>query len=257
ERISHIYFTSGSTGFPKGCVVGETALLRYCRARNEVFEFSSSSSCLLASPHTFDPCLGDIFSTWMAGGVLCVASKRTILSSLGKCLQEFRASHLLTTPTLFLSLHGSLGPADLQDLRVVALGGESMRQSLVEEWGEEVLLLNVYGVTECAVYQSCSRMRRGGDTKSIGRAIGDNMLLLVAGDGSDPSHLVEEGSGEEGEIWIAGPQVGLGYLLLPELTQERFVPHPTLGPCFRTGDIACATAGGWSLRGRRDCQVKI
>eukprot|EP00960_Hanusia_phi_P013683 401505-Hanusia_phi.AAC.1 len=132
-----------------------------------------------------------------------------------------------------------------------------MRQSLVDEWSQHVLLLNVYGVTECAVYQSCSRVRSNEDYRSIGRAIGENQLLLVAGDGSDPSRLVEEGSGEEGEIWIAGPQVGMGYLLLPQLTQERFISHPTLGCCFRTGDVACSTGGGWILRGRRDNQVKI
>eukprot|EP00972_Heterocapsa_arctica_P040353 5945020-Heterocapsa_arctica.AAC.1 len=63
---------------------------------------------------------------------------------------------------------------------------------------------------------------------------------------------VAPGSRAHGEIWITGPQVGLGYLARPELTEARFRFFPGLGRCFRTGDIATAGPDGWALMGRRD-----
>ncbi|CAK9019149.1 unnamed protein product [Durusdinium trenchii] len=75
--------------------------------------------------------------------------------------------------------------------------------------------------------------------------------------------LKKEGSEEIGELWIAGPQVGLGYSRRPELTVERFHERfHHLGRCFRSGDLAVAKcpsdAGcGWQLLGRRDGMVKL
>ncbi|CAE8665483.1 unnamed protein product, partial [Polarella glacialis] len=92
-------------------------------------------------------------------------------------------------------------------------------------------------------------------------------LLIVAGSGDDPQLRVEDESGAHGELWITGPQVGRGYLRRPELTAARFLTLPSLGPCFRTGDIVAARARssiggekrqqGWQLLGRRDGMVKL
>lgn len=288
--VSHIFFTSGSTGRPKGCVVAHSALLSYCRAKSQVHRVDESSVCFVASSLTFDPSLGDFFSTWCSGGVVALAPRSLIFSSLGACLSATHATHLLTSPSLFSTItrppsSSALSPASsstsssdwLPELRVVALGGEPMPRGMMEAWSAECRLsvINTYGVTECCVYQTAAFLRPDSPTpKLLGDPLPGNQVLVMrrkaaACDDDEPvvSHddiadmrLVAEGSGEEGELWIAGDQVGQGYLNMPELTARKFVVHPTYGRCFRTGDLVAAFpagAPGWKLVGRSDGQVKI
>lgn len=260
DAVSHVFFTSGSTGRPKGCVCTHANLDAYCRAKNELHSVSSESIVFVASAHTFDPSIGDFFATWAAGGCVAIAPRATISGALGTCLQETEATHLLGTPALFSLLEATgAGPGALPRLQVVALGGELMPQRTVDTWAGAVRLFNVYGVTECTVYQAYAELKHGEAPRRIsGSFPGGTEVFLVGGSGDDPESRVEPGSGAQGELWIAGPQVGVGYLKRPELTEERFRQVPQLGPCFRTGDIASALpTGGWSLLGRRDGMVKL
>ncbi len=76
-----------------------------------------------------------------------------VMSHLGECLRDTKATHVLTTPSLFSTLDGRFTPDHLPDLKVIALGGEVMPQRVVTDWAPKVMLMNTYGVTECAVYQ--------------------------------------------------------------------------------------------------------
>lgn len=255
KDVSHIFFTSGSTGRPKGCVVAYSALASYCFAKNTAHRVEKGCVCFVASAHTFDPSLGDFFATLCVGGTLALAPRRTLFCSLGACLAITGATHVLTTPSLFATVDVL---EKLPALRVVALGGEAMPTRLAQQWASRVTLINTYGVTECCVYQACAVITPdASSTKALGSPLPGNQLLLVAGDGNDITKLVPERSNEEGEIWIAGAQVGKGYLNRVDLTEARFKEHHEIGPLFRTGDLAVAAPGGWELVGRRDTQVKI
>ncbi len=259
--VSHIVFTSGSTGRPKGCVVTHEALASYCLAKNDAHRVDRQSICFVASPHTFDPSLGDFFATWCAGAAIALAPRAAIFASLGASLLGTGATHLLTTPSLFQTLGDDFLPGQLPSLAVVALGGEPMARQTVEKWAPHVTLINTYGVTECCVYQAygviAAAAGRKLNPKLIERPLKGNTIHLMTEDKNNP-RIVPDFSGEQGEIWIGGSQIGVGYLKRQELTAERFVEHPELGRCFRTGDIAVAlSSGGWQILGRRDFQVKI
>ncbi|KAJ3192303.1 hypothetical protein HK101_006755 [Irineochytrium annulatum] len=278
--ISHIYFTSGSTGRPKGCVSTLGALLSYCTALAASHSRGPGTIALLASPHTFDPTLGDLASAFATGGCVAVAPRSAIFSDLERCLAESGATHVLTTPALL----GTVDPSSpgLTALRVVALGGEAMGEELVRKWHDarpDVRLLNTYGVTECCVYQTAGEVR-GSERerrKNIGVAIGENRVVIMApatkGDREGkvtevvaedmrevaPGEVGADGAPVIGELWIAGPQVGVGYLNRPDLTARRFLTLASLGWCFRTGDLAsyAATGEGMLYLGREDSQVKV
>lgn len=68
----HAIYTSGSTGAPKAVLVQHFSLVSYCRAKIHDHKISNKSRVLLASAFVFDPNLGDIFSTLLAGGTLCL-----------------------------------------------------------------------------------------------------------------------------------------------------------------------------------------
>ena len=129
---------------------------------------------MMASPHIFDPSLGDVFSTLLYGAVLAVTSKENTLTRLTECVRESRASHLLTSPSIFREVDARKKQQDdridcgqpqqerplphskkafLPHLRMVMLGGEPMTAGMISRWRNEVKLVNLYGVTEACVYQ--------------------------------------------------------------------------------------------------------
>ncbi|KAJ1625724.1 hypothetical protein T492DRAFT_910689 [Pavlovales sp. CCMP2436] len=262
----HIFFTSGSTGRPKGCVVHRSALTAYCTANVQAHDLRGPPEVVfVASPHTFDPSLGDIASTLCTGAAIALAPRSDIAASLGSCLARAHATHVTTTPTAWRAVDAEHPPPQL---RVVALGGEPMPTALVEAWLRRVRLLNTYGTTECCVYQAISEVDSPADARMLGEPFAGTRFLVAAGDGSDWRVRVQEGSGEEGELWLGGPQVGRGYAgdrdAVARESERRFFPvaeaeqaHAGGPMVFRTGDIVLDSPRGWQLRGRRDGQVKV
>ena len=144
----------------------------------------------------------------------------------------------------------------------------------------KVTLVNVYGVTEAAVYQThhtvptlkpdCLSIS---DPRCVGLPYPDVTICVIPDADSDADTV--EGS-TEGEVYIGGPQVCRGYLNDEQLTRERFVTlsphHACTAVCgtpggtwptrfFRTGDRARITLVGSApklqLLGRCDGQVKV
>ena len=98
---------------------------------------------------------------------------------------------------------------------------------------------------------------RAGDEVSPNVPIGlplSNVQLYILDDQMEPVAL-----GAEGELYIAGTQLGLGYLHRPDLTDKAFLPNPFGdGQLYRTGDLACYREdGAVEFHGRLDHQVKL
>ena len=75
ESRCHSIYTSGSTGRPKAVLVDHGALRAYAKAKVAAHRVTPSSRVLLASAHTWDPCIGDVFSTLGVGATLCTAPR--------------------------------------------------------------------------------------------------------------------------------------------------------------------------------------
>jgi acyl-coenzyme A synthetase/AMP-(fatty) acid ligase len=258
--VSHVYFTSGSTGAPKPCVCSRAALAAYCDAKNAACGVSGGDAVVLAaSAHTFDPLLGDVVSALLARAAVALMPRRLLATRLADALAATRATHLLTTPALLEPVPPDRAPPSL---RVVALGGERMPSALAAAWAPTVRLLNVYGVTECVCYQAVGVVRGVDDAAVLDGPLAGSLLLVRALGG--PLRRVEDAvPGEEAELVIAGAQVGLGYAG-DAAGDARFFLDAVFGRCYSTGDVvavvASAVAGGaprLELRGRLDRQVKL
>jgi len=138
KRCSHVIYTSGTSGAPKGVICEHAGLVAYMHAKcqthrilpypetpagNGKGQAARPSRVLLTSAPTWDPSLGDIFSTLGAGAVLCLAPRAALVSHLREVLNLSRASHVLTTAPLWDLLGESAGPEDVPHLEVLALGG--------------------------------------------------------------------------------------------------------------------------------------
>jgi amino acid adenylation domain-containing protein len=236
--LCHVISTSGSTGTPKLVMCEHKQLLHYLRHRREPDRITATTRMLVCSAPTFDPSIGDTFSTLITGGVVCLCTRRALTENLGECLKVSRASHAWLTPSLLSLLE--LSPADLPHLRVLGVGGEAMQASTLAKWtasNSKVTLINVYGVTEAAVYQThhvfpalttdCLSPLLSIDAKLLsdprcaGQPYPDVTICVVP----DPDSHADAREGE-GEVYIGGPQVCRGYLNDEQMTRDRFVTLP-------------------------------
>jgi acyl-CoA synthetase (AMP-forming)/AMP-acid ligase II len=131
-------------------------------------------------------------------------------------------------------------------------GGEAADAAAVKrvwEAGAPRFLINGYGPTETTTFAVCHRvLGTEGERIPIGRPIA-NTDAWVLDEAGEPA--------EEGELWIGGPGVALGYLNAPEQTARSFV-ETRWGRLYRTGDRARWRAdGSLDFLGRADRQIKI
>ncbi|HSE15895.1 MAG TPA: non-ribosomal peptide synthetase, partial [Pyrinomonadaceae bacterium] len=148
----------------------------------------------------------------------------------------------------------------------VIFGGEALELGCLRGWmerhgDEQPELVNMYGITETTVHVSYRRISRQdveerANNSVIGVPIPDLDVYVLDGQGQLAP------IGVPGELYVGGGGVARGYLHHPELTAQRFIPHPfSLEPgarLYRTGDLArYLPEGELEYLGRIDNQVKI
>src|SRR5207237_2619159 len=115
---------------------------------------------------------------------------------------------------------------------------------------------NADGPTEVTVCATVAACHPGSGRPSIGWPIANTQVYVLDG------QLQLVPVGVPGELYIGGDGLARGYLHRPELTAERFIPHPfSQDPearLYKTGDLArCLRSGDIDFLGRIDHQVKI
>jgi non-ribosomal peptide synthetase component F len=254
--VSHVYFTSGSTGCPKGCVVSQQALVCYCQSKTRHLNITRTSRVLQASSVSFDPSLTDILSTLLIGACLVTSNRGQLLTSLAPTLQSFSITHLLSTPALLGTISFTrLDWVQASQLEVVALGGEACSKPLISAWCHLVRLVNFYGVTECCGYQSYCDLESSTSSRNLGQTFDTVQWFILPNVDLETAH--DSHTVKRGELCLAGPQVGLGYLNQDELSNQRFAVDAGHGRYYRTGDMVAETSAGMKLLGRLDYQVKV
>ena len=121
-------------------------------------------------------------------------------------------------------------------------------------------LVNSYGLTEATIDSTCfdgaGLVGSDDGLVPLGRAFANTEILLL------DRHMQLVPVGVTAELCIGGPSLARGYLHRPDLTAERFVPHPFSSQAgarlYRTGDLARYLPDGTlELIGRVDSQVKL
>ena len=267
DAPSYIYFTSGSTGEPKGIVGTLSSLAK--RIAWEIDAFKIGSGCRVSQliTPTFDPWFRDIFVPLCAGGTICIPPDhpgRLNPEILIQWLHDSNINLMHCGPALLNALV-SAPPRirRLPSLHCILLSGEFLHVSLVARWrrrfGTAATLVNLYGATEATMVQFhhvVQPLDLQRDFIPIGRPFPDVDVLLV--DENEKPCL----PGEPGEILIGGPALSLGYFGNQIATRQAFttieLPDRRAARFYRSGDIAVEFESGvYRLLGRRDDQVKI
>ncbi|MBE1485552.1 non-ribosomal peptide synthetase [Plantactinospora soyae] len=247
----YVYFTSGTTGRPKGIVGSLEAVAHFVDW--EIAEFAVDAQdrvSMLTSPG-FDAYLRDALVPLCAGGSAISAESVPVGAALAAWLREHRITVLHCVPTVWRTLRAvELGPGSLPDLRAVLLAGEAVRPADVAWWcrgpGDGVPLVNLYGPSETTmtkVFRRLSKADADADVVPVGRPMPGVTVRLMAS-GRPTTDRV-------GEVEIATPFRLGGYL--DGYTGGFVDPHH-----YRTGDLGRLRPDGeLEILGRRDQQVKV
>jgi len=262
ENAAYIIYTSGSTGQPKGVVVSHRSLVNAVLAQFDYCHGPVVGTILLMS-YAFDGSLLSIFCSLCQGGKLTLSreGQQADAVQVARLIAEQGATHLWLVPSLYSLLLEQAQPDQLETLRVVSVGAEACPPQLVERHHHllpQTHLMNVYGPTETTIWATSHECRPmdAQQLVPIGRPA-VNMQAYVLDKYLQPVPI-----GAVGRLYVGGLGVTRGYWNRPELTAERFIPHPYGKQAgerlYWTGDLARFESGGSLVwRGREDEQVKV
>ena len=215
-----------------------------------------SDTVLHCAALTFDVSVWEIFVPLSCGATVCVADEATVAAP-GRLTALMRQAGV-TIVDVMPSLLDALDPARLDGLRIVMTGIEAVPAATVNAWSRDGRpVFNGYGPTEAAVIATLMRCEPGPSDPPIGRPLPNLDAVVV-----DPGTGEPVTTGQQGELWLAGPQLATRYIGAPAEQEAAFVTRrfPGHDPerWYRTGDLASQDHTGLlSFHGRLDDQIKI
>ena len=254
---AYVIYTSGSTGKPKGVRIAHGSLLNLLWFCRRVPGLAAGDRFLALSTVAFDIATLELLLPLSVGARLVLAREEEAANAeaLAELMRRHDINVMFATPVTWqlLLLAGWQGKPGLKML----CGGEAMQRQLAESLlraGGE--LWNLYGPTETTVLSSALKVESGSGPVPLGPPIANTQFHIL------DEHGEPVLPGAPGELYIGGDGVGLGYLGLPELTAQRFVPDHIGGRpgarLYRTGDMVRARPGGQlEYLGRADGQIKL
>jgi acyl-coenzyme A synthetase/AMP-(fatty) acid ligase len=234
-------------------MVTHAGLKNVCQAQIETFGLNPDDRILQFASLNFDASIFEIVMGLSVGASLHVIESQRLL---GSALLEYLRSRQITVATLPPTALASLPVEEIPLLHTIIVAGEVCPASLVALWIEERSIFNAYGPTESTIWTTVAKCKTDGSAPPIGRPI-VNAEVYILDEEMEPAPV-----GVNGELYLGGVGLARGYLRAPDLTAEKFVPHPFSrrpgARLYRTGDQARYAADGKiEFVGRKDQQVKL
>ena len=219
--MAAIFYTSGSTGSPKGVVLSHRNLIAGAESVSLYLGNHEGDRILAALPLSFDAGFSQL-TTGFTVGAHVVLVNYLLPGDLVRLCAKHEITGLTCVPPLWIQLADQTWPPEAsRHMRYFANTGGRMPKATLDRLRAILPQANpylMYGLTEAfrSTYLDPAEVDRRPD--SIGKAIPNAEILVVREDGSpcDP--------GEEGELVHRGALVAMGYWNDPERTAERFRP---------------------------------
>jgi len=258
QRLAAIFYTSGTTGMPKGVECTHAGYVNLALSYADYFDLLAGiDATSLTSSLGYDGSISEMYSAWVSGCAVVMLTKDQIRSGpdLIPVLREAEVTVLFCPPVLLTTLT----PTPEVDLpyplcRYIVPAGEAFPSALVAPWTRgRRQIINTYGPTETSTDTSRQSLRPE-EPITIGSPFPNVTYVIL-----EVGQLRPLPHGEIGELCIGGVQVARGYRNLPEQTAQKFITHPQFGRLYRTGDrckIDIQTQRVHFL-GRIDAQLKV
>ncbi len=256
--LACVFFTSGSTGVPKGVPVGHGNALAFVEWARSAFAVGPGDRIGVYAPLYFDLSIFDLFAGLGSGATLVLLDDDEALFARASAqrLRDERITVLYTVPSVLLALLAAAGePPVFAELRLLLLAGEPFpapQLDILRAAAPAAGLHNLYGpiesnvVAHFAVPADWPREQPvpiGGPVSGASLALLDDRGALVEGPGA-------------GELLISGPSLFDGYLATAAPPPDPFVTVDGRR-WYRTADRASRDGGGrYRFQGRLDARVK-
>ena len=255
DDLAAIVYTSGSTGTPKGVMLTHENL---CAAATSITTYLANTSddvVFSALPLSFTYGLGQVTTTFLAGGTLVLARSFAYPQAILEIVTREHVTGLPVVPTMVtLLLQQGLAARRLPSLRYITNAAAALVEDKVRQLRSAlpgVEIYSMYGQTECQRATFLSPALLDTHPTSVGRAIPGATVAVVDEDGHDVA------PGVIGELAVHGPQVMRGYWNQPEATAHTLRPRPGGSQWLFTGDLFRQDADGLLyFVERRDAMIK-
>jgi non-ribosomal peptide synthetase-like protein len=258
QRLATIFYTSGTTGMPKGVECPHAGYVNLALSYADYFDLIPGlDATSLTSSMGYDGSISEMYSAWVSGCAVIMLTKEQVRSGpdLVPVLREAEVTVLFCPPVLLTTLT----PTPEVDLpyplcRYIVPAGEAFPSALVEPWTKgRRQIINTYGPTEASTDTSRQSLRPG-EPITIGSPFPNVTYVILEVDQLRPLP-----HGEVGELCIGGVHVARGYRNLPEETAQKFIMHPQFGRLYRTGDRSKIDIQNQRVYflGRIDAQLKV
>lgn len=262
----YVNFTSGSTGVPKGVVVGHSSVIEFISEFTSVFNITCDDVLANQAPFDFDVSVKDIYSGLNTGARVALIPREYFSNPavLMDYLTDNKATVLVwaVSAMCFVSIMNGLEYKTPKTVRQVMFSGELMPVKQLNKWKKflpDAVYVNLYGPTEITcncTYHILDREYEKDEVIPIGIPFRNEKVFLL-----DDEDKEIRSPGTEGEICVGGSCLALGYFRDPVKTAEVFVQNPLNSrfneQIYRTGDLGKYDENGiMYYTSRKDFQIK-
>ncbi|MBB5211853.1 AMP-binding protein [Microbulbifer hydrolyticus] len=257
---SHIFFTSGTTGRPKGAISSQENLAHGMSSSAHCFELESGHGILAVAGSSFSISTFELLSLLTRGGYTSIAERADVLSvdKLYERAKQVSVLHLVPTLLARLIEYAEQAPERvhaLTSLERILTGGDNVPPDLLRKIRQILpsakLYVN-YGASETNCMVTYWPVLDPSPKSTRIGAPQRNVKLLVLDDTREPVS-----PGQIGELFVASPGVIPGYIHREDLNSEKFTTIDG-SRYFATGDMVRTDENGlYEMLGREDFQIQL
>lgn len=260
---AYIMFTSGSTGIPKGVLIGQKSLLNFIKWGRETYGLTADDIMTNVNPIYFDNSVFDFYCSVFNGITMAAMTKAVVEKPMEmlKIIRKIGCTFWFSVPSMLIYLTNLklLTKETMETIRIFSFGGEGYPKELLRKlyaiYGDTADFYNVYGPTEgtciCSAYRITETDIHADGLAPLGQIAPNFDYCILDSQGKSSSF---------GELCLIGEQLALGYYNDPERTEKSFIQCPRASGfremMYRTGDLVEMTDGKLFFRGRADNQIK-
>lgn len=241
KDLAFLVYSSGTTGMPKGVCLSHYNVISNLKQLYEVEGRSFSSSG--GWDGKGDKQLGFLPFFHIYGLTVCIfqcafngwqliVMPRFDIDKACQLIQDYKITYAYVPPPVVLALgkHPAVSKYDLTSIKLLNSGAAPLTHELTEAvWNRlKIPVKQGYGLSETSPVTHTQLPDEWAKfAGSVGKLVSNMEAKIVDENGK------EVPEGEEGELWVKGPNVFLGYLDLPDKTKDTFSEDGY----FKTGDI--------------------
>lgn len=268
NNLLYVFFTSGSTGIPKGVSISHKSVINFSLWVQEHFNITENDSWANQGQLHFDLTIADVYTSLASGSTLHLLpnSMFAFPKKILDYLEKEKITTILWVPSIFVYFAntGAINNYKLENMRNAMFCGEVMPVKQLNIWMDNLKntnFINLYGPTEatCAcTYYHVDKIHDNNEILPIGKPCFNTELLVF----DENLSIIENNMiGKRGELYLKGSCLSLGYYNDNLKTKENFIQNPLHNNfndiVYKTGDIVAYDENGDLLCfGRVDSQIK-